>query len=729
MAAAAAAAAPRDASLYSAQWFRVAPLKPRLRGHVQIRRQSYRGERWTLLVDPASGRAHRLDRAGWNLVGLCNGRRTLQEIWQHLRDRLGDALPSQDETIHMLVQLHEAGLVHSAPHADARELFARRERRESRQRLAASNPLSFRARLGDPAALLRRLDPLGRLMFSTGGALAWLALMGAALVAGILQAPRVATHAAQWLPSLGALATMWAVYPVMKALHELSHGLAVRRLGGEVHDAGVSLLMFLPVPWVDASAANAMPLARHRMLVSAAGVLAELGLASLGLLVWLNVQPGWLSDLGFAVFATGAISTLAANANPLLRLDGYYLATDALQLPNLALRSTLWWRQWLLRVLLRVPSPASDPLPCARGERGWLIAYPPLAWLYRAALALALTAWLGSISAWLGWAAALVSAWGLLLRPALAVLRFLHGHALPAGDAGRARRRAWLAAAGAGLVLGAMPWPFVTTARGVVWLPEQAWIRTGLDGSVAQFLVRDGQRVEPGTPLVRLESPELATRQAQIAEQLAAARSEFYRALPGAADAGAGGAAARVDSLAAELANVEQQLAGRELVAAVGGQVSLPRQQALIDRWFDRGETLGHVLPPGNTTVRVAVAQADATLLRAGELKSVQVRTVDRPDRVLQARLAQVQPAVTTQLPSAALGAASGGDIDLAPDDREGRTAREPVVLLDLQVDQPLGAQVGGRAWVRFEHGLQPIAQQAWRRLRQLVLQRFAPQG
>jgi putative peptide zinc metalloprotease protein len=724
-----AAAAAREAPLYSAQWFRVAPLKPRLRGHVQIRRQSYRGERWTLLVDPASGRAHRLDRASWALVGLCNGRRTLDEIWQGLRQRTGDELPSQDETIHLLVQLHEAGLVTSALHADARELFARRDERERKQRLAASNPLSFRARLGDPAALLRRLDPLGRALVSPAGALAWLALVGAALVAGLLEAPRVAGHAAQWLPTLPALAMLWAVYPVMKLLHELAHGLVVRRLGGEVHDAGVSLLMFLPVPWVDASAANAMPLARHRMLVSAAGVLAELAMAAAGLLLWLNLQAGWLSDLGFALFSAGAISTVLANANPLLRLDGYYLVTDALQLPNLALRSTLWWRQWLMRVLLRVPAPASDPLPCARGERGWLVAYQPLSWLYRVALALGITAWLGSVSAWLGWASALVSVWGLLAKPVHAAWRFLRGESLPASDASRARRRAALAAAVALAALFVMPWPFVTTARGVVWLPEQAWIRTGLDGSVDSFAARDGERVQPGAPLLRLQSPELASRQTQITEQLAAARAEFYRVLPGAAEGAAAGGAARLDSLAAELATVEQQLAGRDVVAALAGQVSLPRQQALVGRWFERGETLGHVLPDANTTLRVAVAQADALLLRAGTLKSIEVRTADRPDRVLHARLAQAQPAVTTQLPSAALGRASGGDIDLAADDKDGRAAREPVALLDLTVDQPLGALVGGRAWVRFDHGMQAIGPQLWRRAHQLVLQRFAPQG
>jgi putative peptide zinc metalloprotease protein len=35
------------------------------------------------------------------------------------------------------------------------------------------------------------------------------------------------------------------------------------------------------------------------------------------------------------------VSTLLFNANPLLRLDGYHLLCDALQLPNLALPKPL----------------------------------------------------------------------------------------------------------------------------------------------------------------------------------------------------------------------------------------------------------------------------------------------------------------------------------------------------------------------------------------------------
>lgn len=721
-----------EASLYSPLWFRVAGLRPRLRGHVQMRRQHTRGERWMLLVDPASGRAHRLDAAAWRLVGLCNGQRTLDEVWRSQRDLLGEALPTQDELLQLVVQLHEAGLLHCALGADARELFAAEDRRRRGERLAASNPLAFRARLGDPTPLLRALAPLGRVLFSPAGLALWALWLLAGALAALFNAPRIAAHAAQWAPQLASLGLVWLLYPVIKALHEIAHGLAVRRLGGEVRDWGVSLLVLLPMPWVDASAANAMPQARHRMLVSAAGVLAELGLATLGLFVWLAVEPGRVADIAFAVLVLGGLSTLLANANPLLRLDGYFLMTDALQLPNLALRSALWWRQALLRAL-GARGPGSEPPAMARGERAWLIAYQPLSWGWRAVLAVLAGTWLGSLHAALGWAAWAVSAWGLVVLPLWRAVRLLAGARLPAAQAPTVRRRALIVAVLAVLAVAAVPLPFATTAQGVVWLPENAWVRLPVAGTVQAFTADDGAAVAAGTPLVTLENPELAARRAQVAEQAAAARAELYRALPQAGSSEAGSPVARIASLEAELAHLDEQLAALRLTAGVTGELSLPRQANLEGRWFERGATLGHVLPPGNTTVRLAVPQADADLLREARFE---LRRADAPDHVLSARLAQAAPSagtalptVTTALPSAALGRRSGGAIDLDPADPEGRTAREPLAWVDLQTEVPLGARVGTRVTVRLSLGWQPLAWQAVRRLRQLVLQRFEPRG
>ena len=76
------------------------------------------------------------------------------------------------------------------------------------------------------------------------------------------------------------VALLWVLYPLVKVIHELGHGYAVKRWGGAVHEVGVVLLVFTPVPYVDATASTAFADKRRRMLVAGAGIMVELALAA-----------------------------------------------------------------------------------------------------------------------------------------------------------------------------------------------------------------------------------------------------------------------------------------------------------------------------------------------------------------------------------------------------------------------------------------------------------------
>ena len=69
-------------SLFSPSWYRVANLRPQIRSHARFHRHRYRGQLWYVLQDHASGRAHRLSPSAYHVLGLMNGVRTLQEIWE-----------------------------------------------------------------------------------------------------------------------------------------------------------------------------------------------------------------------------------------------------------------------------------------------------------------------------------------------------------------------------------------------------------------------------------------------------------------------------------------------------------------------------------------------------------------------------------------------------------------------------------------------------------------------
>ena len=145
---AAAAAPAAKPELLSGAWYRVAELRPRLRSHVRVSRHEYRGERWYVLADRLSRRSHRLNPAAWFLVGLLNGRRRVQEIWDAAVERFGEDAPTQDDAIRLLGQLHSADLLQCDVTPDVDELLRRSQRIAQRTRM---RPLPVAARDQDPA--------------------------------------------------------------------------------------------------------------------------------------------------------------------------------------------------------------------------------------------------------------------------------------------------------------------------------------------------------------------------------------------------------------------------------------------------------------------------------------------------------------------------------------------------------------------------------------------------
>jgi putative peptide zinc metalloprotease protein len=81
-------------------------------------------------------------------------------------------------------------------------------------------------------------------------------------------------------------------------------------------------------------------------------------------------------------------------------------------------------------------------------------------------------------------------------------------------------------------------------------------------------------------------------------------------------------------------------------------------------------------------------------------------------------------PAASDRLPSAVLGTAGGGQIAINAQDEKGTQTVHSVFHIELDVARPV-AQIGGRTYVRFSHGFEPLGVQWFRRIRQLFLRRF----
>ena len=710
--------------LVSGSWYRVAPLKPSLVAGLKIVRHEVRDQVWHILVEPGSGRQLRLNPAAYAFAGRCNGDATVESLWTLLLEHKGDDAPTQDDILRLLAQLFRAGMVQfdAAPYLSL--LFSRRTEEGQRKRRAFINPMMLRVKLFDPTRLLDRLAPLSVLLGRWSVFALWLLAVALAALAAAVNFPQLKAEALRVLSTPSSYALAWVCYPIVKTLHELGHAMAVRRFGGAVHELGISLVFLTPAPYVDASAANGFASARQRAIVSAAGIMVELALAAAAVAAWLVLSPGLLRDGAVVVVLICSVSTLLFNANPLLRLDGYHILCDALQLPNLALRSQGWWSsQWRRLIGAESALPAGA---LSRGELKWLVVYAPASWLYRIGLLVALVFWLGHQSWLLGWLAGLLLLGWLLKAVLAALLRSVEQSARPG-----ARRRAVLAVTGIALacVIGlfVLPVPSSVVARGVVWPPERAQLRAESGGFVEAQMLPDGSPVAEGDVVLTLVDPVLAARREKTDSEKAGLMAQQYQALlqdpTRAAEIGED-----LNRNDAELQRVQEQMANLQLRAKTAGRAVWPRERDLPGSYAKRGEMLGYVLSPEPAQVRLVLRDEDLLRVR-GRVQEIEVRLAEAPLTPHAAQLQNETPAATRQLPSAALGDRQGGPVSVDPADKDGLRTQLPVFLLDVLVPGLTSDHVGGRAWVKLVLQNEPLGLQGLRVMRQLLVRQFSPTG
>ena len=710
--------------LLSSSWYRVAELKPRPSSHTRLHRHHYRGQRWYVLQNRSTRRCQLLTPSAYLLVGLMDGERTTHAIWEEAARQLGDDCPTQDETIRLLGMLYFADSLACGVSPDTAEMFRRSERRESgEQWRKVLHPLSLRLPLLDPNAFLTRWVEWVRPLFSVYGAVAWCLVVGAALALGASHWTELTEDAGSRLLSGQSLLLLWLVYPLVKVLHELGHGFAARVWGAEVHEMGVMFLVLMPVPYVDASAANVFPDKRKRMVVAAAGILVELFLAALALLVWLAVEPGLVRSLAYSVIWISGASTLLFNANPLLRFDGYFLLADWLEIPNLGGRSNQYLGYLIQKRVFgmeQVRCPVNAP-----GEGRWFLVYGIAAFVYRIVLVLGIALFVAGRFFILGILLALLSLGVQVVTPAVKHVAAV----LSSPRFGERRARIVAVSLGASAALAGalliLPVPLYTQARGVVWLPEHAQVRAGADAFVMRLLVEPNTAVRAGDPVVVAHDPLLEARVSILSAELRALHAQHYQQRLS--------DLVQAQLIEEDIATAEASLAlalerAREVVirSPQNGVLVLPRADDLVGRFVRQGEIVGYVLGSGRPTARVVLSEADVELVRE-RTRAVEVRLARRVGDVKTARIERVVPAGTLRLPSPALGTRGGGEWAVDPSDSEGVRTLEPVFELDLALPETgdTGA-IGEAVYVRFDHGLEPLALRAYRGVRRLLLSRLS---
>ncbi len=708
--------------LLSPEWYRVAYLRPRLRNGVKVSRHRLRGESWYVTTDPVSGRHHRFNEPAYALMATLNGDLTIDEAWSNLLMTDGENAPTQGEVMRIMAQAFGANLFVGNLEIDSDTTVGSQRKQARSRRLSRLNPLAIRMPLWDPDTFLT--THVGKMRWLLGDAARWLMLMaiGLSAVLMVFNAGEFADYARDHMGQGAVLLMLWLVFPLIKAVHELAHAFTLKSLGGEVHEIGVTLLMLTPVPYVDASASTAMVSKHDRIKVAAAGIVIEAFIASLALPLWLLLEPGLLRELMFVIVFAGVVSTALVNGNPLLRFDGYYVFCDWLEVPNLAFRSRLYWQALIKRRVFGVSQVRFGTL--LAGEVGWLLAYAPMSWLYRAFLIVLLSQVLAHWSSWLGMIMLCFGAWMLVGKPLRQALGWLLGSAELFGR----RLRAQLVVSLVGLIgvlsLTILPVPDRTYAAAVVWLPDNALIRSEAAGQIEQILLADRQRVSAGEAIVILRNDRLRAELSDLEAQIVALRIERSRQFRTDAMASLS-ADQKFQTMLAEREVLRQRVNGLTVRAGRDGRLAIDPGQFSPGQFVPQGAIIARILPDGPATVRALVSNDDIALVRH-RTRSTVVKSLANGGAEIPARLSQVTPLASRALPSAALAMEAGGPIAIDPNQADGLQAREARFAFDLMLQDDTALPVGSRAMVVFDHGSTSLGNHLGRLIRESFLRHFS---
>lgn len=308
-----------------------------------------------LLRDAGGSTYLRVTREALAIYEDIDGEHTLKDLALRHFERTGALDPTG--VFATIATLQAAGFV-TAPRIASDEPDARVLR-------ALDLVLAPRFELKDADALATRLYAVARPLFTRAGAFAALAVGGAGLIA-------LAAVFRQSSPGdFGILGLVVAFVGLLLAGigHEIAHALATKAEGRRLGKAGIGLLWFTPVVYVDTSDAWLIPAAR-RIRVNAAGPLFNFAFAGLCGLLTLVLRDR-AQDVAVWLAAANLVA-VAFNMSPLLEFDGYYVLEDLTNVNALRRKSL----HYVFADLLAHPH-----APASRLERGF-IAYAAASLLY-----------------------------------------------------------------------------------------------------------------------------------------------------------------------------------------------------------------------------------------------------------------------------------------------------------------------------------------------------------
>jgi putative peptide zinc metalloprotease protein len=607
-----------DAALPEIPQTRLARLRPPcLDPDLIVRDDVLDGEPIVGIFKREKGNYFRFDPDQWQLALLFDGVRTYEAIAEQFTANTGAPMSSADVQL-FADTLEEAGFWYKTPQekniALKQKLMALRERRSSRKSRVNLAHIGFSA--WDPDRYLTWLDGrVGKYIYSP-----WVALFAVALFCFEASAfvanwsfigPDIALYFNFVHKDLPDLVQFWVLIFVLGFIHETAHGLTCKHFGGQVHQMGFMFLYLAPCFYCDVTEIWISATKLQRLATIVAGIWIELLICGFSMIVWMNTPTGaWLHDFTYQLILITGIAVVILNLNPLIKLDGYYLLTEIIGIPDLKERSTAFLTGWFQNRVLHLPV---ETIAVPRRRVALFIVYALLSGAYSYLLLFFVVRLSYNVlSHWLAEFALIPS--GLLAFAMFrSRLRSLRNVAL----------RFWEQKLGAKRLL--HPVPLVATGCVVALLLVPLWrdrenayfviepmhsqtLHAAVLGQVNQVLVDEGENVRAGQALLTMTSPTAASMVDSAAAQTSAANFQAFNAeLQGKS---VGLAAAQRDEAGRSRLLANEARSSLVVSAPEDGIVLTQDPAALLGRQVGSGQALLDLADDGPRAVRIYIPTA-----------------------------------------------------------------------------------------------------------------------
>tara|TARA_R110002073_G_scaffold15104_1_gene60248 strand:+ start:11335 stop:13596 length:2262 start_codon:yes stop_codon:yes gene_type:complete len=466
----------------------------------------------------------------------------------------------------------------------------------------------------------------------------------------------------------GLWPVLFLIWVVAKLIHEAGHAVAAKHHGVRVGQVGIMFFLLAPLAYVDVTDAWKLRRRFYRVQIALGGVYFELAVAAVAAWAWWFLPEGYAKHITAQFFLISGPATLLVNANPLLRLDGYYVLSDLTEIPNLRMHGRRQLGAALQWLLFGIPQTRQ----LLSGWRVWFAS------IHAACSVIFQVFWMGGLV--LG-----VAMWARGLGILLAVAGVLMWFLIPAA---RWVWKIWMLEPGerfglnfyrrrmlfyASLLialfqqLGTVSSPFDRRVPVVVRFQDEQIARSPSDAFVESLFVHRGQHVEQGVLLMRLKDPELRIRREKKADDLEIAELQVIQFRRQGELSKAAAYLENANALRRQIAEMDEQIAQLTVVANRSGYIVGNHVESLPGRFVSAGQELLRVSDPQEKELLAVVPEqdVDAYQLASRSESLSQVRL--RGGLTIKAKPASLRPRAYRTLMHPALAGSVGGPLAVEP--------------------------------------------------------------